>query len=297
MNLVEDAARRLETKTGGRIRTKLYPGGSQGDERAVIRKLKLRQLDGAAVTAVGMSLVYSGVRVMELPFLFASVDEVDYVRRRMWPYFREKFRERGYYLGPPGDIGWMYLFSQRPLRTLDDLSEMRMWAWQDDPIARALLLAMDMRGVPMGVPDVLPGLQSGRITACYGSPLAAVALQWHAHVSYAISLPVAYGIGGMVYRLEAWENVSEQDRIAQRDVDRRLGMRLLRSVRRDNRRALDAMAKAGISVVEPPEELARTFERRARATWDRLAGSVFTQDELDMVLRFRNEYRARRTAP
>ena len=57
----------IGTKTEGRVKVKYYPGGVQGDERDVVRKINLGQLDGAAVTSVGLSMVDESIRVLELP--------------------------------------------------------------------------------------------------------------------------------------------------------------------------------------------------------------------------------------
>ena len=53
MKILERGAQEVEKATEGRIKIKYYPNGVQGDERDVIRKMRLGQLDGASVTSVG----------------------------------------------------------------------------------------------------------------------------------------------------------------------------------------------------------------------------------------------------
>jgi TRAP-type transport system periplasmic protein len=88
----------IKTKTAGRVTVKYYPGGQQGDERDFVRKIGLGQLDGAAVTSVGLSMIDESIRVLELPMMFKTVEEVDYVADKMWPYFQKKFEKKGYKL-------------------------------------------------------------------------------------------------------------------------------------------------------------------------------------------------------
>jgi len=45
----------LEKETEGRLKLRFYPGGSQGDERDFVRKMRVGQLDGGVVTMTGMS--------------------------------------------------------------------------------------------------------------------------------------------------------------------------------------------------------------------------------------------------
>jgi TRAP-type C4-dicarboxylate transport system substrate-binding protein len=290
---MERGATEIRKLTKGRITVKFYAGGSQGDERDVIRKMRLEQLDGAALTSIGLGMIYPGIRVLELPFLWESVDEIDYVRKKMWPYFEEKFAEEGFTLLAAGDVGWVHLFSANPIESVDDLEAARMWAWTDDPIVRKLFKLMKLDGVPLGVPAVLAGLQSGRIDACYGSPLAAVALQWHTQVNYMSDEPVGYGLAGMVMRTDVWESASAEDREIQVDVGRKRMRKSIERIRRDNKRALKAMLKNGMKVLELPPEFETELRKQALALREKMAGDLYTQAELDMVLEYRDEYRAK----
>ena len=290
------AGRSLVSATEGRAALALYAGGAKGDERDVVRKMKLGELDAAALTSVGLSLIYPGLRIMELPFLFESVEEVDYVRDRMWDYFAAKLAAKGFVVVARGDVGWTYLFTRAPVRQRSDLRGLRLWAWQDDAIVRSLYRRFGIAGVPMGLPDALGALESGRVDGCYGSPLAAVALQWHTRVAYATSMPVAYSAGAMVIRKPVWDAWSEADRAAATRIFGQLGTDVIARVRGDNRRALRAMTAAGLEIVPTPAALARDFQREAMRTWDELVGAQYTREELTTVLAHRAAFRARAAA-
>src|SRR6478736_2791373 len=105
---LDKAASEVKDKTAGRVTLKYFKGGSQGDERDYIRKIKLGQLDGAAVTAIGLAMIDESIRVLELPMMFNSVDELDYVADKMWPYFQKKFKDKGFRLNDRGEVGWIY---------------------------------------------------------------------------------------------------------------------------------------------------------------------------------------------
>jgi TRAP-type C4-dicarboxylate transport system substrate-binding protein len=292
MNILEEGARKLGQATEGRVKVKWYPGGTQGDEKDVVRKIKLKQLDGSALTTVGLSLIYPGIRVLQLPFLFDSVGEVDYVRKKMWPYFQRKFKAKGFRLQYPGDVGWTYLYSNTALSKMSDIKKVKFWAWTDDPIVRAFFKKLGVSSVPLGVPEVLSALKTGRINGCYGSPLAAVALQWYTEVTHATSEPVAYGVGGMVIRLDIWEGLSEADQKIEKKIGRKIGKKLVKRVRKDNKRAKKAMQKDGIKFVNTPAALKTKLQAQAEKVWAELAGDVYTKDELEMALKYRDEYRA-----
>src|SRR5688572_21183623 len=96
--ILEKGAKDIETKTEGRVKIKWFFGGSQGDEREAVRKMKLGHLHGAAITAVGMGLIKSDVRVLEIPFLFKTDKELDYVREKMAPDFEKQFEDANFVL-------------------------------------------------------------------------------------------------------------------------------------------------------------------------------------------------------
>lgn len=293
MEVFRREGKEIEERTDGRVTTKYYPGGVQGDERRVVRKMRRGQLDGAALTSVGLSLIDDSIRVLELPRLFESVEELDYVRKKMWPHFQANFEKNGFILSDPGDVGFVYFYSQRPVRSIRDLNDSRVWMWTDDRVVRAMYRKLGINGVPLGVPDVLPALRSGRVDAAYGSPLSTVALQWHTELDHSTSIPMSYAIGGGVTRKEVWEDMEPEDREVVGRIEAVVRKRLLDVIRRKNERAFDAMQSSGMSVVETPDALVEQFDKAAREVWQELAGELYTQNELDMVLRYRKEFRSR----
>src|SRR3990170_4216252 len=145
--VMEKGARNVDEKTAGRVKFKYFFGGQQGGERDVVRKMRGGTLDGAAVTAVGLGLIKGDVRVLELPFLFRTDKELDYVREKMQPEFTKQFDDAGFVLLSWGDVGWVHLYSNAPINGRADLAKMKMWAWTDDPIVRALFKRLGVNRV------------------------------------------------------------------------------------------------------------------------------------------------------
>ena len=127
----------IKDKTAGRVTMKYFEGGQQGDERDFVRKIKLGQLDGAAVTAIGLAMIDESIRVLELPMMFKSAEELDYVADKMWPYFQKKFEAKGFRLNDRGEVGWIYFLSKNKVESLDDLKGQKLWMWGDDQLVGA----------------------------------------------------------------------------------------------------------------------------------------------------------------
>jgi TRAP-type transport system periplasmic protein len=294
MKQLEKAAARIGQATEGRVAFKYYAGGSQGDEKDMIRKMRSKHLDGAALTGLGLSQIYSGIFVLQLPNMFADVEELDYVRDKMWPYFQTKFREHGYELLSQADLGWIHLFSTKPIRSLADLRKTKMWVWQGNANAEQIAESLGVSGVPLGVPEVLPALTTGRIDTVFNSPLGAVALQWHSQLRYMSSQPLGYGIASMVVRKDVYQLASKKDADIMLKIGQQLASQSKKMVRRDNERALRAMRSEGMQVVETPKDMRELIERESKAAWTAYVGKLYSKAELETALRYRDEYRARK---
>jgi TRAP-type transport system periplasmic protein len=290
--IMVDGARRLAEKTQGRVTMKYFFSGSQGDERDAVRKMKLGQIDGAALTGTGLSLIASDVNMLELPFLFKSDKELDYVRSKMAPDFEKEFDKAGYVLLSWGDVGWVHLYSNIPVTSVEDLGKLKMWAWTDDVILRTFFKRLGMNGVPLGVPDVLPALQTGTIDACYGPPLAAVSFQWYTKVKYATEIPTNYAIGALILRKDVFTKLTPDEQKILRDGGIEVGNELVKVVRRDNERAKKAMVKAGVQIVPTPQPLIDKCEAAAREVDGDLAGGkVFSDEHLARLKKYLAEIR------
>ena len=297
MKILGKGAAEIDTKTTGRVKVKYYAGGVQGDERDVVRKMNLGQLDGGAFTSVGLSMVEESIRVLELPRMFASVQELDYVADKMWPYFVKKFEAKGFKLGDRGDVGWIYLLSKSEIKNVGSLKSAKVWMWGDDGIVRAMYKKLGISGVPLGVPEVEPALSTGRIDACYGSPLAAVALQWNTKVKYMTSLPMSYGIAATVIKIDAYNKVSAEDQALVQKISKGMQKTLRKQIRKDNESAKKQMERKGVKISETTPELLADFDKAAQAVWTELTGKIYTKAELEMVLKYRDEYRAKNPTP
>ena len=290
--IMAEGGKAIGTKTSGRVTVKYFFSGAQGDERDVVRKMKLGQLDGAALTAVGLGLIKGDVRVLELPFLFKNDKELDYVRTKMAPDFEKEFEGAGYILLAWGDVGWTHLYTNTEVSNKETLAKTKMWAWTDDPIVRAFFKRLGVNGVPLGVPDVLTSLQTGTIDACYGSPLAAVALQWYTKVKFATDTPINYAIGALVIRKEAFLKLSAEDQAFVREAGNEMGAKLMATVRKDNDRAAKAMQKSGVTFVPTPPAFVAELEKEGQGVWEDLSGGkLYSADLLAKVKRYLAEAR------
>jgi len=287
MKLFRQLQTRVEQRTQGRVTFKFYTGGVQGDEHDVIRKMRLGQLSCAAITGIGLAMIDPEVRALEAA---RTYEELDHARDRLGELLRKKFDERGYKLMGWGDVGPVHIFSQRPIRSLDDLRQTKLWMWSDDPITKQLFAAFEVRGVPLGVPEVLPALATGSVNAFFGSPLSTLALQWSTHAKYVSSAVIGMATGAAVLTKKSWDEIAPADQAILVEEGKTLQAGAIQQVRADNASALDAMKKTGLQVVPTPPEMQKELARRSLSIADR-AGAMFSKEFQVEVQKLLEEYR------
>ncbi len=181
MNLFHKWQARVEQRTEGRVKIKFYAGGVQGDERDVIRKMRVGQLSGAAITGIGLAMINPEVRALEAA---RTYPELDHARERLDPLLRKKFDEKGYLLMGWGDVGPVHIFSQRPIRSLDDLRLTKLWMFgrrsDDQADLRGARAARRADGRARGAARPWRPAPS---TPSSARRCRRVALQWSAHAT------------------------------------------------------------------------------------------------------------------
>jgi len=249
VKLLEEWADKVKTESGGRLAFKIYPGGVQGDEPDVLKKIRFGQLQGGAFTGYGIGQIYSPARVLELPFLFENIDEIDYVRKRLMPSIEQGYRDNGYELVGWMEVGYIYFFSKEPIATLDDLRARRIWYWQGDPLGKAFFDASGLSPVPLSIIDVYTSLSTGMIDTVYAPPLGAIALQWFAKTKFITDVPMANGIGSLVVSRRFYQNLPQDLQALLKRTGSETGAKLIEATRRDNRESLALMQERGMVMV------------------------------------------------
>jgi TRAP-type transport system periplasmic protein len=160
-------------------------------------------------------------------------------------------------------------------------------------LVSAVFKKLGLNGVPLGVPEVDASLTSGKINACYGSPVAAVALQWYSKVKFMTSMPMSFAIGATVVSLDSLKKLSADDQKLVDGISNTYAKKLRKTIRKANDDAKSTMTRKGITVVQTPVAMVDDFTKQSKDVWGDLTGKIYSKDELDQVLKYRDEYRAK----
>jgi TRAP-type transport system periplasmic protein len=281
----------VKARSKGQLELRFYGGAIMGDERDTVQKMDQGRLQGAAVTAVGLGMLVPAARIMELPLLFENTEEVDVVRRALTDEFAARFKRRGYILLGWGDLGWIRIFSTRRFASLADLQRAKIWLWTDDPMAKAMIQKYGLKGIPLGIQDVLPSLQTGLIEACYGSSYTTLALQWHTKVRYVSRELLTYAVAALVVTRRSFDALPPRLQQVLLAESKSMSDRFIRISRADNDRADAQLKQQGIQEVSIPKDILSMLRQRSQSLWWDLAGKMYPAELLKRAIAVRDALR------
>lgn len=260
---LREAAKAIEEKTEGRVQFKFYAGGVMGDDFAVKRKMRARQLNGGILQTSVFTSDVPNLNVYNLPMQFRNVDEVAAVRKDLDGVLRAELEEAGYvsfgFLG----LGLAYAMGSKPATTVQETRRLKIWVPKNDPSTELMLRAFGVNPIPLSTVDVLTGLQTGLIDTVASPPVAAVTLQWHTHIKYMLDVPFLYVFSVYVLDQRSFRNVSDDDQAIVRSYMDSAMQNAEQKGIEDHASAFDAMLDQGIELLQPDEDALSEWQRNA----------------------------------
>jgi TRAP-type C4-dicarboxylate transport system substrate-binding protein len=292
MKAMRSAASEVAEATQGRVKFKFYPGGVMGDDKVVLRRMRLGQLQGAALTAGSLTSAYTDVQLYNLPMVFRDLEEVDYVRERLDHRLMAGLAANGYEALGFAEVGFAYAMSSVQATSVAEARRLKVWVPDGDPGTQRTAEAFGIAPIPLTIADVLAGLQTGLINAVTIPPIGAVALQWHTQLDYVLDVPLLYVFGTMVLSGSSFAKLTETDQ----DTVRRLVGTALAGIdaqsRADHESALAALQQQGLMLMRPGANELSEWQSAADAASARmLEKGVVTQLGYDELNTYLLEYR------
>lgn len=284
MQSMRQAASDVKEATDGRVTIKFYTGGVMGNDKKVLRKIRIGQLQGGVFTANGLSDRYHDILIYGLPLMFQSQEEVDYVRGLMDPILTDGLDAAGFVSFGFAGGGFAKFMGKRPIRSIEDLRGRKVWVPEGDTISYEAMVALDLSPVVLPITDVLTGLQTGLLEYIATPLVGAVILQWYTKVKYVSTLPIAYTLALMVIDKRAFGRLSEADQEIVRKRLTAVYRQFDRQEREDNLQAKAALTANGLQFVEPDSGLIPQLQEAANRANEKMArDGVFSPELLEQM--------------
>jgi TRAP-type C4-dicarboxylate transport system substrate-binding protein len=281
------------TAQGGNAKYLVYPDGSQGGETDMVRRMRIGQLQGGLLSVVGLREIEPSIAALQnMPLMFKSWEEVDYVREKMRPAMEKKFLDKGFVVLAWGDAGWVRFFSKEPAVRPNDFKKMKFFAWGSEVEQQEIMKSLGYTPVPLETGDILPSIQTGMINAVPSTPYFALATQIYTTANNMLELNWAPIVGALIITKKAWDELTPEGQAAVREAGAKAGVQLRAKARQEVDDAVEAMKKRGLKVNKPNAEQMQEWNTLADNLYPRVRGKMVPADTFDEVVGHLKAFRA-----
>jgi TRAP-type C4-dicarboxylate transport system substrate-binding protein len=292
MKKVRAATRQITSDTQGRVKFKIYPGGVQGDDQTVLRKMRAGQLQGGMVAAGSLTKFYPDLQVYNLPSSFRSYAEVDAVRKHLDEVIIEGLKSAGIIPFGLTETGFAYILSNTPITSLADALKLKVWIPASDPTVLSLIKSFGISPIPLKFADVLPGLQTGLIDAVASPPVVVIAMQWHTGVKYITQLPIMYIYSMLMLDQKAFDKISAVDKLIVETTLTQVFAEIAERNRADNLAAYNVILGQEIQPVRPSAaELLEWQSKSDASVRDLVEAGNLSREIVDQLYKHLSEIR------
>jgi TRAP-type C4-dicarboxylate transport system substrate-binding protein len=294
MTQMRSAGAQIERETDGRVRLQFYPGGVMGDYKAMLRKMRIGQLHGCAVTGGALAALVPDAIIYRLPFLFREPAEVDHLRAHIDQRIIDQLEHQGMISFGFVSSGFTYLMSSREVGNLEQVQTRKLWAPEGDRVSDAVFGSLQISPISLPLTDVLTGLQTGLVDSVVAPPTGAIAMQWHTQTNYLLDMPLTFSYGSLIITQKAMNMLSVADREAVARIFTEATAKLDRENREGNAQAKAALKNQGMVFLQPsPTERAR-LEQKVEPAMGELGESGFftpglVREARELIKRLRND--------
>jgi TRAP-type C4-dicarboxylate transport system substrate-binding protein len=297
MQDLEGIALDVERLSEGALKLKWIAGGALGDDREMGELVLAGKLDGGGLTDVGLSAIVPQMVVWGLPGLFQDVSEVDYIQTSLRKRWDELFEASGVVLLAWGDIGFLHVYSQEAIRTVDDLKRHNLWLWKGDTAGIWAMSELGVQGTVTTLAEMAEQVKSGAITTFQFPAMAMFAWQLHTYPRYISELRYRYMTGALVVDKAVFQSLPKDQQRVLRSVGRKWERKILKLWRAENGKAIAVLKKQGVKWVDASDAAVDGWFAATQVLQPRFAKQFGVEDLLgeitDGLGRFRDARRAR----
>ncbi len=275
----------------GQVEFQIYPNAIAGSEPDMIRKMKIGQLDAAALTSMGIYIIDPSLTILQLPAIFTSYDELDYCRKRLIPQIDERILKQGFKVLNHSELGGLYFFTKKPVKSFADLKKLKMCTFATDHNTKGMWSKAGFTVVDLNYTEILSSLQIGLIDGFVNAPIFVLANQWFGVARYMVNVNYGYMQGMTVMRNAKWESIDHSLQDTLLKISNNVADSALPKIRNFDKMAIEQMKQYGLRVFTPPKEELNEWRTPFEQVYPDIRGDLIPSDIFDQAFQVRDEFR------
>ncbi|NUM33995.1 MAG: TRAP transporter substrate-binding protein DctP [Candidatus Brocadiae bacterium] len=273
----------------------VYAGGTAGESKAIMEKIKYGQLDGGGFIGSSLGEICSKIRIMDIPYQYHSLEEWKYVFKNIRTDLTEEFEKANFMVLGWGHGGFVDVYAKQPIKTLADFQAAKIWFSPGDPVMEDLFRELKIQGIPLETSAIFPALQTGLVNCVYNTPYGLMAMQWHTHVRYCTKYPIVNPLGAVVLTKAAYQRIPAKFRnLFLRTCKKHFGA-LGEDVEEKNTQAVqDLQNRFKIQFLDPDPAWLEETARCGKKIGEGQIGKLYSSEFYQRVLKIQEEFRSQR---
>jgi TRAP-type C4-dicarboxylate transport system substrate-binding protein len=282
-------------ETQGRVTLTIYPGGTQGDEATTIKKMRagIDTLQASFLTAAGLAELDEAFNVFAMPFFFETDQEEIAVEAKLTPLLEQKLQAKGFHLLSWGTGGWIQVFSKKPLRSLADVKNAKLFTTKGADEWLQWYVKNGFHPVAL-LPSDIPAqmkLTTGLIDTAPNPPYLALSLQIFRDAKYMLDVHIAPLASALLISNTAWNKISAEDRVKVSAAAEALEARVRAEAPAQDAESIKQMSARGLQVITLDQKAAAEFRAAATQLNTTMRGTMVPPDVYDMAVQERDAVR------
>jgi TRAP-type transport system periplasmic protein len=204
---------RVKKESEEKIEIRTYLGGQLGGEIEILQGIRRGRIEGGGITSGALASVVPEIDVLEIPFLFESSEEADFILDHyLLEPFKKLFEEKGLILVTWAENGWRDIaLKDSQVRAPEDLKGVRIRS-QESQTHLEFWKKLGANPNALSIPEVLTSLQTGMVDGFDNTPLFTLAAQWHTAIqNYSVTKHI-YQPAAIVYSKRFWDKQDDESK-------------------------------------------------------------------------------------
>ncbi len=248
---LEEIKERVAKESGNQIKIKVFLGGQLGGELEILQKIRRGNIEGGGLTCAAMASVVPELDLLEVPYLFESSEEADFVLDNyLLAPFTKLFAEKGFVFVTWAENGWRSIgHKSKFIKSPSDLKAVKIRS-QESKVHLAFWKKMQAASVAIAIPEVLPALQTGVVEAFDNTPLFTLAAEWQTAIKYYSVTNHIYQPGVILYSKKFWDKLTDNERKALMGPGNSQALGARANVRKLGDSLIDTLKETGVNVYQ-----------------------------------------------
>jgi len=265
--MLQDYKKAVEKASKGRIKVKVYLGGTLGDENATVRMTSRGQIQGVGASTGSLATLVPELDAIEIPFLFRNANEADYVLdKHLLAPMEDRFKAHGLILAFWSENGFRHFGStwgavlepkdlaNRKVRSQENFSHIEMWK------------ALNAAAQAIPTTEVTTALKTGAVEGFDQALLFMIAAGWHSQIKHLTLSAHIYQPAAIAFNKDWFDKIPEDLQKILIDEGRAIVRPGREAIRKMNPKLIEIIKKAKVEI--------HTLSNAQRADFEKATAGV-----------------------